>query len=37
MPYADPDDIHGPLLAIFAAEAVEHLQAMNQHRLRPKA
>jgi two-component system chemotaxis sensor kinase CheA len=31
--YAGTDDLRGPLLAVFAAEAVEHLQAMNQHLL----
>jgi two-component system chemotaxis sensor kinase CheA len=33
MARADPDDLLGPLLVVFAAEAAEHLQAMNQHLL----
>ncbi|MEN3356226.1 MAG: two-component system, chemotaxis family, sensor kinase CheA [Mycobacteriales bacterium] len=34
MTQADPDGILGPLLAVFTAEAAEHLQAMNEHLLR---
>ncbi len=30
---SNPDDLIGPLLATFAAEAAEHLQAMNRHLL----
>src|SRR6266550_2221430 len=30
---SDADDLIGPLLATFAAEATEHLQAMNRHLL----
>jgi two-component system chemotaxis sensor kinase CheA len=30
----DPDDIIGPLLVVFAAEAAEHVQAMNHHLVR---